>query len=165
MSIELGDSAKDIITGYEGIVMEKIDYFTGCDHVRLLDPDKRDENGAPVKGTYFDITRVKLLEKCMFNFGATYLQGGPVPGDEVKDVITGYEGIVMGRAKDLSGYDSVGVQSMSNKDKNGEPADWVWLASARMKVIEVGAVKLEAPAKEEGATPTPGGPQQHAPSR
>jgi len=55
--MELGDKAKDIITGYEGIVMAKARYLTGCDQI-LLTPDHLDKDGKRIDGEWFDDSRI-----------------------------------------------------------------------------------------------------------
>lgn len=35
MNIQLGKTYKDVITGFSGIAMSKVEYLTGCDQVGL----------------------------------------------------------------------------------------------------------------------------------
>jgi hypothetical protein len=58
---QLGDRARDRITGYKGIVVGKSQHITGCDRVTL-----QAETGADGKmpDCYsFDITTVEVLER------------------------------------------------------------------------------------------------------
>jgi hypothetical protein len=45
-------------------------------------------------------------------------------GDEVKDIVTGFRGIVRARSEYDTGCNRYGVQSQ--KLENGKPADWQW---------------------------------------
>lgn len=59
--IDLGDRARDTLTGFTGIVTGRVSYLTGCDQVLLL-PRSSDEtkiNGAE----WFDIERIQLVDK------------------------------------------------------------------------------------------------------
>jgi len=46
-------------------------------------------------------------------------------GDVVKDVVTGFEGVIRGRADYLTGCDRFAVQSLTIKE-NSKPEEWVW---------------------------------------
>ncbi len=57
MNIELGKTYKDVVTGFSGIAMSKVQYLTGCDQVGLnpgMLPD-----GKLGDTTYFDWTRLE----------------------------------------------------------------------------------------------------------
>lgn len=60
-TIELGDSAKDIITGFSGVVIGKCEYLTGCDQYALQ--PKTEKNGTYQDSRWFDSSRLKLLKK------------------------------------------------------------------------------------------------------
>jgi len=51
-------------------------------------------------------------------------------GDKVKDKITGFSGIVIGRTNWLNGCITIGVQSAEMKD--GRPVDSVWFDEQRV---------------------------------
>jgi hypothetical protein len=70
-------------------------------------------------------------------------------GDEVKDEITGFTGIVVGMTSWLNGCDTVGIRSRELKD--GIPTEVQWFDDNQIKVVKKGAVKLD--------TSDPGGPQ------
>ena len=52
----MGSTAKDLITGFEGIVTGRAEYITGCDQY-LLQPKVKD--GAHVEGRWFDDNRLE----------------------------------------------------------------------------------------------------------
>lgn len=54
----LGKKAKDKVTGFEGIIVSKITYLTGCDQYGITPPAK----DGKVAGTdYFDVKRVEII--------------------------------------------------------------------------------------------------------
>ncbi len=64
MTLKLGDKARAIITGFEGIVIAKVSYLTGCDQV-CLQPQGLNEKGDYFDCRYFDAPYVDLLERAV----------------------------------------------------------------------------------------------------
>jgi len=60
--IALGQMARDVITGFSGLVMAKAQYLTGCNQV-LLTPRKLDKDGKRRDGEWFDEQRVERVGK------------------------------------------------------------------------------------------------------
>jgi hypothetical protein len=58
--IELGQKVKDIITGFEGIVMCKVDYLTSCTHYGI---QGEIVDGKVPEYLYFDYKRLKIINK------------------------------------------------------------------------------------------------------
>lgn len=58
--IELGQKAKDKITGFEGILTARHQYITGCDQYQLS-PDGLDEDGKLKEMYSFDEGRIEIL--------------------------------------------------------------------------------------------------------
>lgn len=56
--IQLGVKARDKITGFEGIVVSKVVYLTGCDQYGLT-PSVCKE-GKPADTQYFDVSRLAV---------------------------------------------------------------------------------------------------------
>lgn len=54
-----GFTGKDIITGFQGVIVGACAYISGCDQV-LLAP-KCDENGKTDEGKWFDTSRIQIL--------------------------------------------------------------------------------------------------------
>ncbi len=54
---ELGESAKDVITGFSGVIMARIEYFTGCNQY-AISPTKLTIEGKKPEWEYFDENRV-----------------------------------------------------------------------------------------------------------
>jgi len=60
--IKLGDLAKDVVTGFEGIVAAKTKWLTSCTSI-MLTPNKLDKDGKPMRSEHFDIDRVELVKR------------------------------------------------------------------------------------------------------
>lgn len=59
MMINLGDKAKDTITGLTGTVISRHEYLNGC--VRLTIQPYEVKDGKPVETTTFDIEQMELV--------------------------------------------------------------------------------------------------------
>lgn len=57
---ELGDRARDTVTGFEGIVTATCAFLNGCQRVQLQPPV--DAEGKPREGVYFDVEHVEVVE-------------------------------------------------------------------------------------------------------
>lgn len=74
MGIQLGDKAKDKISGFTGIVTGYYRYLNGC--VRLnLEPDKLSKDGNVQDGRVFDIEQLVLVKAAVHPLGSP--TGGP----------------------------------------------------------------------------------------
>jgi len=60
-------------------------------------------------------------------------------GDEVKETITGFKGIVRCRTQWLSNCNTYGLQS-AKLNKDGEPADLVSFDEPRLKLVKAGKI-------------------------
>ncbi|MFH0821261.1 MAG: hypothetical protein V2B18_00790 [Pseudomonadota bacterium] len=60
-AFELGQTVKDKITGYTGVVMARIEYFTGCLHYGIQ-PKKVTKDGRVPEWEYIDQSRLVLVE-------------------------------------------------------------------------------------------------------
>lgn len=59
--IELGQEAKDKITGFKGIIIGRIQYLTGCDQYGLA--PKTPEGQKPLQTEWFDEGRIEITGK------------------------------------------------------------------------------------------------------
>jgi len=57
-SVRLGVKAKDLVTGFEGIVTAKVEYLTGCTQYGLTPPVK---DGKVQSNEYFDEKRLQYV--------------------------------------------------------------------------------------------------------
>lgn len=58
--MNLGDKVRDIITGFEGIVMGECRYLTGCEQRLVMPQEMRD--GKYPESTWLDIDRLALVQ-------------------------------------------------------------------------------------------------------
>lgn len=56
-------------------------------------------------------------------------------GIKVRDIITGFEGVIMSRTNYLTGCDRYAIQS-TELNKDGKPQDWLWFDETMLEVIE-----------------------------
>jgi hypothetical protein len=75
-------------------------------------------------------------------------------GDKVRDVVTGFTGIVTSRTAHINGCIQYGVKS--NKLQNGKPVDAEWVDEKQLVVVKAGVIKVEASLT--------GGPQETPPN-
>lgn len=73
----LKEFLKDYITGFEGVVVARTQYLTGCNHYSLQNRDQR-KDGKPIDWESFDETRLSRIEKPKKEKPRKY-RGGPVP--------------------------------------------------------------------------------------
>ncbi|MBC8053766.1 MAG: hypothetical protein H7Y13_11945 [Sphingobacteriaceae bacterium] len=55
---KLGEKAKDKVTGFEGIIIGRAEYLTGCDQYGLTPPAK---DGKVEKNEWFDEGRIEII--------------------------------------------------------------------------------------------------------
>lgn len=72
-------------------------------------------------------------------------------GDEAKDIITGFIGIIITRCEYITGCDTYGIKPKI--DKEGKEMDALWIDEGRVKIIGKGINKKEVKAdKGNGAS-------------
>lgn len=82
MTIQLGDKAKDVISGFTGRVTGRAEYITGCTQF-CLSPERLDEKGQLQSGNWFDDSRLVVVKRskrlCLSRLGeaAKRIAGGP----------------------------------------------------------------------------------------
>jgi hypothetical protein len=57
-----GDEAKDIVTGFRGIITARTTWLHGCDRISIT-PNKLGSDGLPVKEQSFDEQRVEIIKR------------------------------------------------------------------------------------------------------
>ena len=78
MSIELGDTARDLVTGLEGVVTGKASYLTGCDQYSIQPVVAA---GTWADGRWLDVNRLEVVKKGTVKIGKSTdpkQNGGPV---------------------------------------------------------------------------------------
>ena len=61
--IELGDLARDTVTGFTGVVTAKTKWLNGCE--RLMLQSQKLKDGKPIEGETFDILQLELVKKAV----------------------------------------------------------------------------------------------------
>ena len=74
-------------------------------------------------------------------------------GDEVRDIITGVKGIVVGRTEYFTGCTHIGIAPATLKD--GKAQDWQWPEESRLELVKAKKVAIGAGPKRSGAFPNP----------
>ncbi|KKL96597.1 hypothetical protein LCGC14_1842870 [marine sediment metagenome] len=59
MRFELGKEAKDVITGFKGLIVGYVEYLTGCNQYLVTPPV--DKEGKHVDSQWFDENRIELV--------------------------------------------------------------------------------------------------------
>lgn len=109
--IELGATIKEIFTGYVGVAIAKTLHINGCHRVTI---QKRElEAGQLPKAWSIDVQQVELVPGVeVIKAGNIGLDWGNVKlGVRARDLITGFEGIVVSKTEWFGGKKRVGVQS------------------------------------------------------
>lgn len=149
--VNLGDKVKDIITGFEGIAVAQTNHLYGCSHI-VVEPMKMGKDGEPQDNRTFDEQRVTVLERSVVKPAA--ITDTELPqGSKVKDVITGFSGIIIGITKWYAGVMNYTVQP-ETLNENGQPHKSCILESTRVKLIETKPIPMAAEANPR----LPGGP-------
>lgn len=61
LRIELGDSARDVITGFEGVIVAETIWMQGCRRLTVQPRDVHD--GKPIEAVTFDETQLALVKR------------------------------------------------------------------------------------------------------
>lgn len=75
---ELGLTARDVVTGFEGVITGRGDYITGCKQYCLVSKEKKD--GEPIGGQWFDEARL-AVDHSIPQFNLQAEEGKEVPAD------------------------------------------------------------------------------------
>lgn len=60
--IDLGSEARDILTGFKGIAVSRIDHLFGASEIKLQ-AKELDDNGKPKDPVWFEESRLEVLVK------------------------------------------------------------------------------------------------------
>lgn len=62
MTAELGDKVRDMVTGFEGMMVARTIWLHGCDRI-TVEPEKLDDKGMPQDSQVFDELRLEVVEQ------------------------------------------------------------------------------------------------------
>ncbi len=74
-------------------------------------------------------------------------------GSRVRDIITGYQGIVGGRTQYLTDCVQYGIVK-EGLDKDGKTVGWLWLDESRLNLVKENAVKINETSEPAGPAPS-----------
>ncbi len=75
MGIDLGDIARDQITGFQGVVIGITKWLHGCERMTIQPRELKD--GLPIQPQSFDVPQLELISKAVAK--TTGDTGGPRP--------------------------------------------------------------------------------------
>lgn len=58
--IELGEKVQDLVSGFEGIITGRLEYFNGC--IQYLVIPKVDKDGGRIDGLWVDEPQLKVIK-------------------------------------------------------------------------------------------------------
>ena len=151
--IEIGDLAKDELTGFEGVVIGRTFWLTNCDRL-TLQPRTLTKDGEPQKPVSFDIMHCKRLKKSVVPVVEKLwdTKSEIALGDTARDSITGFEGTVIARTIWIASADNILIQPAGLKDS--QPHEPKWFNPTHLTLVK----KLNPPAPKEnrgGPMPEP----------
>jgi hypothetical protein len=147
--VELGDVARDIITGFTGTVVARTRWIMQCDRL-VVQPDKV-KDGKPIQACTFDILSLEYVGP-----GKTTVVPVNRPDDEaglgdlVQDRLTGLKGIVINQTTWHNGCSRVLIQPEELKD--GVPVEASTCDEVDLKILKRQKVK---PLEDETGGPRP----------
>lgn len=147
--MDLGDLARDSITGFEGVVIGITDWLYNCERV-VIQPQKL-KDGKVIGDESFDIGQCLLRRKGVV-VGTVQTAKVFKNGATVKDTITGFVGTVIGQTRWLHAPTSIIVQPVGLE--KGEIKKALSFEVGRLALVK--DVKVERPKPEDGGPmPTP----------
>lgn len=75
---KLGETLKDIVTGFEGVALGRTQYFTGCNHYGLC-PRQVPKDSKPDDWVWLDESRLVTVSKKKILFSVDIPTSGPHP--------------------------------------------------------------------------------------
>jgi hypothetical protein len=131
-----GDLAKDVVTGFEGIITGRSAWLHGCDRLNIT-PMKLGSDGTPIKEQSFDEDRIEIVKKAKAKATApdTDRLKRLSLGAEAKDIVTGYKGIIAGVMITFGGAIHVFLEPEKTK-KDGETYEMEAFYDTRIEVIK-----------------------------
>ena len=133
--IELGDTVRDKISGFTGIVTAICDYLHACHRVQIQ-PDSLDENtGAPNKPAFFDAPQLDIVSKGT-HINTVNIDHDIELGDRVIAKISKFEGIASSITTFMDMVPRIGVQPEGIDEKTGTPQDPHEFSAGSLDIIK-----------------------------
>lgn len=151
--ILLGQKVKDIVTGLEGVAVNRADYLHGCARVGIQ--PALDKDGKIPDTVDIDEPQLKVLVKKQI-LKAKKPKILIKLGQKINDPVSGVDGIALGRCTFLNGCARILLQP--KLDKDGKKQRSIWFDEPQIKVVK------ERREVAQGSKKT-GGPAPLKPSR
>jgi hypothetical protein len=159
--IALGCFARDVVTGFQGIIIQKMEKYNGNVMYALQAEMKDGEDKYPEAMFIDDLMLNFVHEGVMDRVTPVMVESGIVLGDMVEDIATGFKGIALEKSTFLNGCvffavvpKAVKSDLLNNKNPSGSMID-----AGRLEVCRKGGIAhlLPAPAVLPDGR-SPGGP-------
>lgn len=152
-----GDEAKDIVTGFRGIITGRTSWLHGCDRITIT-PSKLGSDGLPIKDQTFDEQRIEVIKANKLKVTPPVAErlSQLALGAEAKDTVTGFTGIIAAVTVLIGG--DIHVQLEPEKlNKDGGTFEIEIFVADRIAVVKPKPVPQAKKTKTSG---DPGGPQR-----
>jgi len=154
--VEVGDLAQDQVTGFQGIVTLRSCFLYGCMRV-ALQPEKL-EKGEVAKDAFFDEAQMIVITKQKIKGNNLKIDPSHSLGDEIKDKITGFKGILIHYTEYLFGDPRVEIIPKVLKD--GKIPDGIFISDSRIDVVKKGKIQKPEVIETTKLNRPPGGPSR-----
>lgn len=133
--IELGSIVKDKITRFTGIAMSSTTWLFGCVRIHVEPQELHD--GKPIAMQVFDEQRLEIVGPIPAKLACAMpiVMSHVVLGSLVRDMVTGFTGVVVGTSTWLGGPARVGVEARQ-LNKDCKPLEGQWFEQGRIEVLE-----------------------------
>lgn len=152
-----GDEAKDVVTGFRGIITAKTTWLHGCDRITIT-PSKLGSDGLPIKEQTFDEQRIEVIKRGKVKSALVdpAKLTGLAMGAEAKDTVTGFKGIIAALTVLIGGDIHVQLEPEKLK-KDGGTFEIEMFVADRVEVIKPKPLPQAKRTKTSGDN---GGPQR-----
>lgn len=145
--LNLGARVKDLVTGFEGSAYSRTEFMYGCNRIGVEPLTLKD--GKPQEVQYFDEQRIEVVEDAPeFEYPPEKFK----KGSKVRDTVTGFSGVAIGRTVDRYGLARTHIEPTTLHE--GKPIDSYAFHEARIELVEV-----KEPPVSKTSEARAGGPQ------
>lgn len=128
-----GDLARDLVTGFEGVIVTRSTWLHGCDRL-TIQPNKLGSDDKPIGEETFDEDRIEIIQKGMVPSRIANRDHLYPIGAKAKDTVSGFDGIITGLAVGISGRVTVVIEP-TKLDKDGKSFPCEAFDATRVEVI------------------------------
>jgi hypothetical protein len=154
-----GDEVRDLITGFQGVVVCKTDCLLGCVRVGVQAPISGALKAMECTQTFDEAQLVVITgQKVPSPTTPIHVPDAANKGDRVQDVISGLKGVVTAISERLGGLRYAAIQPEQLKD--GKPDEMFHVELSALKVLKRGVIQ---PSVLLGQQPEVVAPRKHGP--